>query len=311
MKKGLKIALIVASSLLAVIAVDLAISFIYRSANSETNTHELDKVFNKIKIDVSTSDIEFIKVNEGYGKVICFETKDYKHTVKVENDTLKIDFDYKYRFSFMMFQPSYKVQIYIPSTTEYDLNAVRSTGNIKSGTDFTFSNLFLESSTGDANIESNVKNSVKAISSTGKVYLSKMNPSSINIETSTGVARLKDIQCSGNIDMKSSTGDKHLDNVQAVNLSLESSTGDVKMDNVFLSSKLSINSSTAEIRIASSDATDIDIKTTTGDVTAEFVTSKIVYAKSLTGSVNVPKSTTGNLCSIETTTGDIKVTFKN
>ena len=311
MKKGLKIALIASGSLLGLIALDLGVSLIYNKVNETTTTHELKSSFNKIKADVSTSDIEFIKVDKGYGKVVCKENKKQKHTVKVEGDTLKINFDYKYRFNFLMFQPNFKVQVYIPSTTEYDLNAIRSTGDINIGKDFTFTNIKLGGSTGDAEISANVKNNVNIESSTGRISISKMKPASINIETSTGSTHLTDINCSGNINLKSTTGDKYLTDVKAKNLSIRASTGDTRIDNVILSEKLSVNVSTGKVRIAESDAAEIDIKTSTGDVNAEFLTSKVVYAKTSTGDVDVPKSTSGGLCSIETSTGDIKVTFKN
>ena len=290
MKKGLKIALIGVGSLLGLIALDLGVSLIYNKANETTTTHELKSSFTKINVNVSTSDIEFIKVDKGYGKVVCKESKKLKHTVKVESNTLKIDFDYKYRFNFLMIQPNFKVQVYIPTTIEYDLNAIRSTGDIDINKDFTFTNIKLGGSTGDTKVAANVKNKVNIETSTGSVSLSNMKPVSIKIETSTGSTHLNNINCSGNINLKSSTGNHNLDSVKANKLTIRASTGNVK--------------------IAKSDASEIDIKTSTGDVTAEFLTSKIVYAKTSTGDVDVPKSKTGGLCSIETSTGDIKVTFK-
>ena len=311
MKKGLKIALIATGSFVGLVALDLGVSLIYNKATETTSTHELKSSFNKINIDVSTSDVEFIKVDEGYGKVVCKETKKFKHTVKVEDNTLKIDFDYKYRFNFLMLSPSFKVQVYIPNTTEYDLNAIRSTGDISVGKDFTFTDVKLGGSTGDVEFSANVKNKVNIESSTGRVSISNMKPASIDIEISTGSMHLKDINCSGNIELKSTTGDKYLTNVKAKNLKVIASTGDTRIDNVILSEKLSVNASTGKVRIVESDANEIEIKTSTGDVDANFLTSKIVYAKTSTGDVDVPKSTSGGLCTIETSTGDIKVTFKN
>lgn len=310
MKKALKIALIGVGSLVGLVALDLGVSLIYNKANETTATHELKSSFNKISVNVSTSDIEFIKSNEGFGKVVCKESKKLKHTVKVENNTLKINFDYKYRFNFLMIQPNFKVQVYIPATTEYDLNAIRSTGDINVPKGFTFSDVKLGASTGDVEFYANVKNKVNIESSTGRVSIANMKPSSINIETSTGSTHLKNINCSGNISLKSTTGDKYLVDVKAKNLSINASTGDTRIDNVILSGKLSINVSTGKVRIVESDANEIDIKTSTGDVEADFLTSKIVYAKTSSGDVDVPKSKTGGLCSIETSTGDIKVTFK-
>lgn len=310
MKKGLKIALIGVGSFLGLFAIDLTVSLIYVKTNETTTTHELKKSFSNIKFDVSTSDIEFIKVDKGYGKVVCKESKKLKHTVKVEENTLKINFDHKYRFNFLMFQPNYRVQVYIPATNEYDLHAISSTGDISVGNSFTFSNIKLEGSTGDVDFSGKVKNKVDIKASTGRVFISKMKPTSIIIETSTGSTHLKDINCSGNINLESSTGDNYLTDVKAKNLFIKASTGDTRVDNVILSGKLTVHVSTGKVRIVESDAAEIYIKTSTGDVDADFLTSKIVYAKTNTGDVDVPKSTSGGLCTIETSTGDIKVTFK-
>lgn len=309
MKKGWKIGLIIGGAILALTAISVTISLVAKNVNQVTETYELDKSFNKIKVDVDTSDVEFIKVNEGYGKVICKESKEHKHTVKIEDDTLKIEFDHKYVIHFGFASPDYKVQVYIPTTNEYDLDAVHTTGDFRIASDFTFTNIKVKGATGDNIISSNVKNSLNISCSTGKISISNMNPTSIYIESSTGDAYLKDINCIGNINMKSTTGKKQFDNVKAQNLTLDSSTGASRLDKVTLVSKLSISASTGDVRISQSDAAEIDIKLTTGDVRAEFLTSKIVYAKSITGRVDVPKSTTGGLCSIETSTGDIKVTF--
>lgn len=310
MKKGLKITLIAVGSFLGLVALDLGVSLIYNKANEATNTHELESSFNKIKIDVSTSDIEIIKANDGKGKVVCKETKKIKHDVKVEDETLKINFNYKYRFSLFMFTPSFKVQVYVPSNVEYELNSTSSTGELEVGSDLVFTKVNSQITTGNLSIASNVKNEVKIKLTTGDVSLSKMSPNSINIETSTGKIELKDIGCSGDIELKSSTGSKYLENLTSKNLTNTSSTGDLKLKKVVLSEKLNSTTTTGKIKLSESDAKEVDIKTTTGDVDAEFLSDKIVYAKTSTGDVDVPKSTTGGLCSIETTTGDIKVTIK-
>ena len=311
MKKGLIIGLAVGGAILLAAAVGAGVTYLVRKANTVTQTYDLDKTFNSIKVDVETSDIEFVKSNEGIGKVICTEAKDYKHIVVVENETLKVSFDHKYRLNFGFMSPDFKVQIYVPSSTEYSLEIVHTTGNLDIGEDFTFSDVKVTGSTGNNKIQSNVKNTVNVKCSTGRIYLANMNPTSIFIESSTGESSLKDINCSGDITMQSTTGRKVFDNVKAKNLQVKSSTGSTRLSDVIIASKLDIDSTTGDVDIKKSDATEINIKLTTGDVNAEFLTSKIVYAKSNTGDVDVPKSTTGGLCSIETRTGSIKVVFKN
>ena len=309
MKKGVKIALIVLAAFGALVLADVIASVIYKKVNERTETHELKQSFTSIKVDVATSDVEFVKTKKGYGKVVCKETNQHRHTVKVEDGTLKITFDHKYKFNFLMFSPDYKVLVYIPATAQYEFDANSTTGDLYVGAGFTFSNAKIKGSTGERVVLANVKNKVEIESSTGGIHLSKMKPASINVETSTGDLYVTDVTCSGDIYAKSSTGQKLFENVKANNLTVEASTGKLISKKVILSNKLISKSSTGDVKIQYSDAKEIDIKTTTGDVDVEFLTSKIVYAKTTTGEMNVPKSTKGGLCSIETTTGDIKVTI--
>ena len=314
MKKGLKITLIVLGSLLGVVALDLGISLIVNAATKVETVHYLkDKSFNKIDINVGTADIEF-KYLGGDPYIHCIESSFEKHDVKVENNTLKIDSSASERLPLIMVSSQRKIEVCLPTNNyynQYKVNIHHSTGDIIINKNYIFSELNIEGSTGDVKVDTlGVNGNFNIKQSTGDINTYNVGVSHINFETSTGHMNLDKVKCAGIIRLKSSTGSKRINKVEANSLIVESSTGSVGINKSNLFRKLNIESTTGDVNIVDSDSYEIDIKTTTGDITAEFRTSKIVYAKSSTGNIDVPKSTSGGLCSIETSTGDIKVTFK-
>lgn len=310
MKKGLKIGLIIVGSFLSLFAIDLTVSLIYKKAAETTETYQFKEDFHKIAVDVSTSDVQFIKSSGKNVKIICKETKNQKHKVKVENDTLKIDFDYKYYFNFLMFSPDFKVEVYVPCNISYELDLVHSTGEIITRPTCEFSNVNIKGSTGDVRFFANTIGTLHIESSTGDIFLSHNTiGGAIEIKTTTGSQNFEEVLCISRFSLTSTTGSKIFKNVETWGIDIDSTTGSTLLDNVNISKILRIHSTTGDVNIKKSDAKEIDIKTTTGDIDAEFLTKKIVYAKSRTGSIDVPKSTKGDLCTIETTIGDIKVTF--
>ena len=291
MKKGLKITLIVLGAIAGVVSLDIGVSLIVNAATRVETSHELNgKTFNKIDINIGTADVYLKKYSGTAPYVKCIETSYAKHEVAVEDNTLKIDCNVKERYTFLMISPQRKIELYVPTTTEYKFNIHRTTGDVFIDSDFNFSEFIAKGSTGDISTSTNVVSGKLDIDqSTGDVKLFNVKASSINIETSTGNTNLDMVKCIGELKIKSSTGEHYLNYCDADKINIETSTGDVDLK--------------------SCDANSINIKTSTGDVTADFRSSKIVYAESSTGKKDVPKSTSGGLCSIETSTGDIKVTF--
>ena len=308
MKKGLKITLIIVGSVLAFVAVDLVVSAIYRKATSRIEKYEITESFKNIDINTSVSDIEFIKSSTT--EVVVKETKYERHIVKVENDTLKIDFDHKYKFNFLMLPLDFKVQVYAPFTDAYKLNLVNSTGDVYARSECSFADTNIQVSTGDVDFRCNINGDLKVNVTTGDVCLSNMSVlGKTDIRTSTGKQSFDHVKFTEGLTLKSTTGSSTLSDIETSDLNVDTTTGKVKLNNVKVSKKMNISTSTGDVEIKRSDAEEVNIKTTTGDVTADFLTSKIVSTRSSTGEVDVPKSTTGGICSIETTTGDIKVTF--
>ena len=276
MKKGIIISIIIIGSILLSAGVIMFAKGL--SNNNKTNGYEINEhvveSFSNINIDIATADLEFKESEDGITKVVCREKEKVYHTVEVKDDTLYVkSFDNRkwYEKIFDLSLISFKVTIYTTTKDFSQATLKSSTGDINIPNDYTFDNLNVEVSTGDVEINSNVKETLNINSSTGSIKLN-LNAKKINIESSTGSQTLRD--------------------VTSEEIKIKSSTGDIKF-------------------IDCDATTSIDIKTSTGDVTLTLLSGKTFEAETSTGKHNVPTSLVGApLCKIETSTGDIKVEVK-
>lgn len=139
-----------------------------------------------------------------------------------------------------------------------------------------------------------------------KVYLPKSEYDKLEINTSTGDVRIG-CMTFNDMELTVSTGDVFLTDVTCGNLNSNGSTGDITLKKVIASEKFNINRSTGDVKFEDCDAAEIKVEASTGSVKGNFLTSKIITAKSSTGDVDVPKNTEGGKCEITTSTGDIKI----
>ena len=237
----------------------------------ETNTYELTEDFSNIKIDLDTADIVFEKSEDDKCRVECYEDVNCRHEVKVEDGTLVISVDDQrkwYHNISLSFQGGAKIIVYLPKLEYNKLNINASTGDVRIDC-MTFNDMELSVSTGDIVIDS--------------------------------------VECVNDIKVKVSTGDVFLTDVTCSNLNSNGSTGDITLKKVIASEKFNINRSTGNVKFEDCDAAEIKVEVSTGSVKGNFLTSKIITAKSSTGDVDVPKNTEGGKCEITTSTGDIKI----
>lgn len=240
--------------------------------NFETQTYEVSADFKNIKIDVTSSDIVFVKSNDKKCRVEFYESENIKHAAKVEDGSLNITdqdkrkwYDYFVPFTFK----KAKTTIYLPSNEYAALTIDCTTGMTDIPEGFTFSEIDIDKTS-------------------GKTYINGVKADRLSIDTTTGDVRLDSVKVGGDIDISVTTGDVSFKDVTADgDLSVKGVTGDVLFEN--------------------SDAKNVTVKTTTGDVEGNLLTDKAFTADTTTGKVRVPDSSTGGRCEISTTTGDITI----
>ena len=281
MSKKVEIWLIVATVLILVgallfagIMMSLGWDFTKLSAvDFEINQYEVVQKYENINITTITSDVIIFPSDDNDTRVDCFEKEYLKHTVEVVNGTLNIKVEDTrdwYNHLDVDFRKP-QIKVYIPRGAYENLSIKATTGDITIWEELAFRNIDVSLTTGDISCSASATNSIK---------------------------------------LKSTTGDVCLEDLRAWNIEASLSTGDISLRNVVATGELTLTGTTGNIRLDECDATWTRIRLSTGNVKGNFLTPKIITAKTTTGSVDVPQSTTGELCEITTTTGNIKITIK-
>lgn len=256
----------------------------------QTHIHEVSDAFHDISIQTDTADIAFLPSEDGSCRVVCHEEMQEKHTVLVENGTLRIRVSNEKRwFDYIGISfDSPTLTIYLPETDYGTLVIDEDTGDIAIPEGFSFESVNFSTSTGDIRMEGTGTNTLDLSVSTGKVTVT-------------------DVVCGGDVNITVSTGDTELRSVTCENLLSIGDTGDISLTNVLAAEKISIERSTGDVRFDSSDAAEIVVTTDTGCVTGTLRSEKVFLVESDTGSIEVPKTTTGGRCEIRTDTGEIRI----
>lgn len=266
----------------------------FRKLNTQdykTNTYEIEKDFEKIKIEVDTSNIEFVLSDNKECSVVCYETEEIRHSVGVENNTLIIKTvdSRKWYEHIGIFIESPKVKIYLPQNEFEAIEIETDTGDISMENLVVNSNIEIETDTGDISVKSITVNN------------------NIEIETDTGDIFANNITVNNKIDISTDTGDASLQYIFCKDLYFESSTADIFLKKVIMSKGVFIETDTGDVVFDECDAEQISVETSTGDVTGTLLTDKIFVTKTSTGDIDVPSTTSGGKCEIKTSTGDIQI----
>lgn len=310
MKKIKYVFIIIAIVLIIAGVILFAISFKNGGlfVKAETKTYDELLEFSNIDLDLSTSDVFIYKTEDGKTKVECDDFEKLYHVVKVEDDTLKITMvdEYKWYEQIMKIKSGHNVKIYLPNEQYNKLKVDNSTGDVKIYKGFTFSEIDIDVSTGNVEVNTKATGDIKIETSTGDITLTDVKGVNLDLSVDTGKVKLWGVAVSGNITLTTSTGNADLEYVVCVDLISEGSTGDIVLTKTMVSGKIDIERSTGDVKFDMSDAKTLKIKTSTGSVKGNLLSDKTFYAKSSTGKVNVPK-TTGEICEIETSTGRIDI----
>ena len=314
MKGLIAIPIVIGSVLLIAGGALFGIAAYKSSKNNTVETKEYKELeaFNKFDIDLTIADLEFKASTET--KVVVDETKYDVHTVKVADNTLKIEGVnnrkwYEYMFNWNWFN-KVKVTVYMPEGNYEALDVKTATGNVNIPANFSFTNFAVDVDTGNVNSAASVSEELKAKASTGNINLADLSAKSMDLKAGTGNLRLKNINVTEKINLNTNTGDIKLENVNCANYQSHSDTGDVDFNNVKVTNHIEVKNGTGHVKFVDSDAETLFIKTGTGDINLKLLTSKICQVKKSTGgNPHYPVSTTGGLCEVETGTGSVNITF--
>ncbi|MBR7063444.1 MAG: DUF4097 family beta strand repeat protein, partial [Clostridia bacterium] len=253
MKKGFIIAAIVLISvgILLFTGALIAADFDYSKLGGTkhvTNTYALEGEFDNIDISVDEADVIFKPVDEGGARAVCVEREKVRHTVEVENGTLRIRAVDRRSFmdhlSFLVKPLS--ITVYLPRND--------------------FDNISIRTATGDVRFDSLTANEIK-------------------LNTSTGDIRVSSVDCAGTVSATVSTGDIRFTGLNCKGLTTEGNTGDITLDNCY-AAVIAVKTSTGDVRFEDSDAEKLTVRTSTGDVSGTLRTAKVFTVNTSTGDVS-------------------------
>lgn len=235
--RKMKTMLIIAASLILVgvilfVGVMFALKWDFRKLSTneyETVTYDINDKFSNISVNIATSDITFTLAKDDVCRVECYQEKETKYSVYVEDGTLVIKEDSSkqwYQYIGIDFD-SPKITVYLPKA-EYG--------------------------------------SLKVSLSTGDVNISNANCKNIILSGSTGDVILNNTVASDKIDIKRSTGDVMFNYCDADEIFVKTNTGDVTgtllTDKVF-----TVKTNTGDIEVPhTTKGGKCKILTNTGDV---------------------------------------------
>lgn len=254
-----------------------------------SNEHHILQNFNNIKINVNTSNVEFVCSENNECMVVSIDTEKIEHTVTVENDTLLIETEDNrkwYDYIGIHFGET-SLTVHLPKDSYDSLSIKADTSDITVPKDFTFNTACIETDTGDIGFSANMLGVLDISTDTGRIDF--------------GIIKAQDII------LESDTGDIAFNSAECENVSIENDTGDVRFSNTIVTEKISVTTSTGDVSFDYSDAEEISICTNTGDVSGRLLSEKVFICDSGTGKIDVPYSMSGGRCEITTDTGDIEI----
>ena len=278
----------------------------------ETNDHEIAENFKSISIITNTADIVLLPSENSKTSVSCYEQRNVKHLVAVNDGALVIevvDTRKWYEHIGINFGTP-KITVYIPQGEYGKLSIKSSTGDVEIPKEFKFENIDISESTGNVTNYASASEDIIIKTSTGNIHVENVSANTIDLSVSTGEVTVSDVTCEGDVKINVSTGKTNLTNIRCKNLVSTGNTGAISLKNVIAAEKFSIERSTGDVKFDGCDAAEISIETDTGDVRGCLLTDKIFIVQTDTGDVDVPKTVTGGKCEITTSTGDINISIK-
>ena len=278
----------------------------------ETNDHEITENFKSISIITNTADIVLLPSENSKTSVSCYEQRNAKHLVAVNDGALVIevvDTRKWYEHIGINFSTP-KITVYIPQEEYGALFVKSSTGNVEIPKEFKFKSIDISESTGNVTNYASASEDIIIKTSTGNIHVENVSANTLDLSVSTGEVTVSNVTCEGDVKINVSTGKTNLTNIRCKNVVSTGNTGAISLKNVIAAGSFLIKRSTGDVKFDGCDAAEISIETDTGDVRGCLLTDKIFIVQTDTGNVNVPKTAGGEKCEITTSTGDINISIK-
>lgn len=262
MKKSKKIAIII--SLVLIIAgfilsfvsfamVGFDLSKLSTVEDVCTKTYQINEDFDSINIDVIESDIYIAVSKDDYCKVVTEENEIVSYTVKVVDNTLKIEFDDNRDWIdyFEIGWGNSKMAIYLPREFYKKIDIEGVSGDIEISADIDFKNIKVDTVSGD-------------------IMISDSTPGNLTLTTISGDIKLYRTECK-KLTVNTVSGDVEFDLFDADDAVIDTVSGDVE-GRLLTNKKFNIDTTSGDIEIPKGEKNgEWRIDTTSGDIELDAV----------------------------------------
>ena len=193
----------------------------------ETNTYAIGEEFENISIATDTAEVIFAASEGQTASVVCYEQKNAKHAVGVQDGTLTIEVQntkrwYEY-IGINLGAP--KITVYLPATRYGALSIREHTGNVVIPGEFTFENLDVKASTGQVICRASVMGSGNIQTTTGRILVENASFRALDLSVSTGKITATAVTCPEKLSVRVTTGAAELTDIACGNLLSDGNTG--------------------------------------------------------------------------------------
>ena len=231
-------------------------SFGHKVSNELVFNQEYETVFDTIKIDSKSSDIEIKEGNESKVKVVIYGDKD-ETNVEVVNNKLNIKSNEKKCIGFCFNMTIAKIEVYLPNGYSGNINIENNYGDVNIGN---FDNLILDATLDAGDIKVDSLKSGKIKNSYGDIKILGYSKE-LEIDQDCGDVEVSEVD---RIKLENNYGDINIGTVNEY-LQIKEDCGDVKIDSLNLKENSSIHNSYGDIKIGSTNEIYINAKTSLGD----------------------------------------------
>ena len=176
-----------------------------------TNTYEVSDEFDKISINVDTTEIEFVPTENETCNIVSFEAEKVKHSAAVQNGTLIISTvdTRKWYDHICISLGSPKMTVYLPQNEYASLIIETDTGDVNIPKDFVFDKIEIDGDTSDVSCFAPVANVLDVELSTGDIIIDSITADQVKLTTTTGEIAVNSVTAKNNIDIETDKFQSH------------------------------------------------------------------------------------------------------
>ena len=278
------------------------------SLTFESHTYTVEAPFAGLFIDVAEGDVHLFPSEDGSCKVVCRESVQIDHTVRVADGTLtveRVDHRKWYEHIIGIRWGRMAVDVYLPESAYASLSATTLSGDVEIPANFSFVDAKVQSTSGDVRFLASVENELSVKTVSGNLSVRDVAPKSLYAQSTSGDMTIASVRVEGELKLKAVSGDIRFSQVDCGSLEAETTSGEVDASALRASGELRIKTVSGDVDLRGCDGDALWIKTTSGDVSGRLLTEKRFVTNTTSGRVRVPNSASGGSCEVTTVSGDI------